>query len=184
MKRARGFKRVLKGMTDWRMLLAVFCLVLALNPPLAAEEQQAVDHAPTGERIDRKDDESSQSPFEENIEQARQKLKADPSSVKEQVALGYLLLKKGSLEEAGRAFDGALSRNARYHDALTGKGIVLARMDQDQLAEDFLQKALILNPNPVRTYFELGLLYEKKGAFATAVAEYKKGIEKYKQGRK
>lgn len=170
-------------MTDWRMLLFVFCLVLALNPPLAAEEQKAVDHAPIGE-IARTDDEAPLNSLDEAIDLARQKITADPSSVKELVILGYLLLKKGSLEEAENVFDIALSHNARNHEALTGKGIVLARMDQDQLAEEFLQKALILNPNPVRTYYELGFLYEKKGDFAKAIVEYKNGIEKYKQGRK
>ncbi len=100
------------------------------------------------------------------------------------VQLGNLLLKKGSLEEAAKAFDDALAINGRYHDALTGKGIVLARMGKDQEAEETLQKALLLNPNPVRTYYELGSLYEKKGEFGKAIADYKKGIEKYKQGRK
>jgi tetratricopeptide (TPR) repeat protein len=183
MKRERGLERVLKGMTDWRMLLFIFCLVFTLTPPLAAEEQQAVDYAPIGE-IARTDDEAPLNSLDEAIDLARQRITADPSSLKEQVALGYLLLQRGSLEEAEKVFDGVLSLNARYHDALTGKGIVLARMGKDQAAEELLQKALILNPNPVRTYFELGLLYEKKGEFAKAVAEYKKGIEKYKQGRK
>ena len=93
-------------------------------------------------------------------------------------------MKKGSLDEAAKAFDDALAINGRYHDALTGKGIVLARKGKDQEAEETLQKALLLNPNPVRTYYELGSLYEKKGDFAKAIAAYKKGIEKYKQGRK
>ena len=185
MKRERGFERILKGAVSWRMLIAVFCLVFALTPPLAAEEKQAVDNAPAvGERVGQTTAEASQSSLNEAIDLARQRIMADPSSVKEQVALGYLLLKRGSLEDAEKTFDGALSSNARYHDALTGKGIVLARMGKDQEAEELFRKALVLNPNPVRTYFELGFLYENKGDFSRAITEYKKGIEKYKQGRK
>jgi tetratricopeptide (TPR) repeat protein len=184
MKRERGFEMVLKGTVNWRMLIAVFCLVFALTPPLAAEEKQAESHTPAGEKVDRTVDEASQSSLNEAIDLARQRIMADPSSVKEQVALGYLLLKRGSLEDAEKTFDGALSSNARYHDALTGKGIVLARMGKDQEAEELFRKALVLNPNPVRTYFELGFLYENKGDFARAITEYKKGIEKHKQGRK
>ena len=57
-------------------------------------------------------------------------------------------------------------------------------MGKDKEAEELLQKALVLNPNPVRTYYELGFLYEKREDYTSAVAEYKKGIEKYQQGRK
>jgi len=174
----------LNGPAGWRMLIVLFCLVLVSIPPLAAEEQQGVGQAPAGKRLDRSIEESSQSSLDEAIDLARQRITTDPSSVKEQVNLGYLLLKKGSLEEAEETFDEALSLNARYHDALTGKGIVLARMGKDQEAEELLQKALILNPNPVRTYYELGFLYEKKGDFAKAITEYKKGIAKHSQGRK
>jgi len=129
-------------------------------------------------------DQASQASLDEAINLARQKITADPSSVQEQVSLGFLLLKKGALAEAQKVFDDALALNKSYHDALTGKGIVLARMGKDQEAEELLQKALILNPNPVRTHYELGSLYEKRGDYTNAIAEYKKGIEKYQQGRK
>jgi len=184
MKRERGLKGVLKVTAGWQMLIAVFCLGLALIPPLAAEEQQAAGQAPAGERIEQTVDEASQNSFDEAIDLARQRITADPSSVKEYVTLGYLLLKRGSPQEAEKVFDEALSLNARYHDAMTGKGVALAGMGKDVAAEEWLQKALVLNPNPVRTYYELGLLYEKKGDFARAIAEYKKGVEKYQQGRK
>jgi len=129
-------------------------------------------------------DQASQASLDEAINLARQKITVDPSSVQEHVSLGFLLLKKGDLAEAQKVFDDALALNDSYHDALTGKGIVLARMGKDQEAEELLQKALVLNPNPVRTYYELGVLYEKRGDYTSAVAEYKKGIEKYQQGRK
>ena len=166
------------------VLLAALFFMLAAPPSFAAEEQQAVGQTPTGEKVESPAVGTSQHSLDEAIELARQKIKADPSSEKAQVSLGYLLLKKGALAEAEKAFDDALALNDRYHDALTGKGIVLSRMSKDQEAEEFLQKALILNPNPIRTYYELGLLYEKKGDFAQANTEYKKGIEKFKQGRK
>jgi len=134
--------------------------------------------------VERSAAQSSQASLDEAITLARQEITADPSSVQKQVALGFLLLNKGALTEAQKVFDDALALKNNYHDALTGKGIVLARMGKDQEAEELLQKALVLNPNPVRTHYELGLLYEKRGDYANAVAEYKKGIEKNQQGRK
>jgi len=161
-------------------LIPFFCLVFALAPSFAtAEKQTAAKQMAESSAVA-----ISPNSLDEAIKLARQKVKSEPASVKAQVALGNLLLQKGSIEEAGTVFDNALSNNERFHDALTGKGIVLARMGRDQEAEEMLQRALVLNPNPVRTHYELGLLYEKRGDFAKAVTEFKKGIEKYKEGRK
>jgi hypothetical protein len=41
-----------------------------------------------------------------------------------------------------------------------------------------------LNPNPVRVHYELALLYEKRGEFARAIAEYKEGLIKYQEGKR
>ena len=183
--------RCLQGcFTVWagsRILIVVFFLSVATNLSFAAEESkpagQPAPPAPT-EMVQQSADQASQASLDEAINLARQKITADPSSVQEQVSLGFLLLKKGALAEAQKVFDDALALNNSYHDALTGKGIVLARMGKDKEAEELLQKALVLNPNPVRTHYELGLLYEKREDYTSAVAEYKKGIEKYQQGRK
>lgn len=182
-----GVTRTLMGKIWILRLIPFFCLVLLASvPTYAAGEREAAgqQQVPANQMVEGQAASSQQNPLDEAIKQARQRVEGEPASVKAQVALGFLLLQKGAVEEAGTVFDNALALNARFHDALTGKGIVLARMGEDKEAEEFLQKALILNPNPVRTHYELGLLYEKKGDFAKAVAEYKKGIEKYKQGRK
>ncbi|MEJ2689889.1 MAG: tetratricopeptide repeat protein [Deltaproteobacteria bacterium] len=177
--------RKLKGLAGSRSIFALFCLAFVLTTLLPATELQAAGQVTDREReVAGTPTDASQASLDEAIRLARQKIATDPSSEENLVQLGNLLLKKGSLEEAAKAFDGALSINGKYHDALTGKGIVLERLGKDQEAEETLQKALLLNPNPVRTYYELGSLYEKRGDFAKAVTEYKKGVEKYKQGRK
>jgi tetratricopeptide (TPR) repeat protein len=168
----------------WRILIVVFFLSVATNLSFAAEESQPAGQPAPAEMAEQSAAQPSQASLDEAINLARQKITADPSSVQEQVSLGFLLLKKGALAEAQKVFDDALALNNNYHDALTGKGIVLARMGKDQEAEELFQKALVLNPNPVRTHYELGFLYEKRADYTSAVAEYKKGIEKYQQGRK
>jgi len=180
----RGAQSNLLGPAGLGMLFVVYCLLLGMIPPVTAEEQHVLDQAPVRQSADSSPEKSSRSSLDEAIEKARQKVTADPTSEEAQTSLGYLFLKKGSFEEAEKAFDQALSLNARYHAALTGKGIVLTRLGEDEAAEEMLQKALLLNPNPVRTYYELGYLYEKKGDFEKALIEYKKGLEKYRQGRR
>ena len=127
MKIEKVLQRSLKSPAVVRMLFVGIFLVLVVLPPLAAEEQQVVDGAPASARGDRSPDGAPQNSPSEAIDLARRKIAADPSSEQAQVELGYLLLQKGSLKEAQKAFDDALSLNARYHEALTGKGIVLAR---------------------------------------------------------
>jgi Flp pilus assembly protein TadD len=183
MKTARTLRTILRAKSVL-VMVGVFCLLFISTLSFAANDQETAVQTPATEANQAPTEESAQNPIEVKIEQARQRIKADPTSLKEQVALGYLLIKQNSIAEAGKVFDDVLKVKEDYHEALTGKGIVLARTGKDQEAEEILQKALILNPNPVRTYYELGLLYEKRGDFAQANAEYKKGIEKFKQGRK
>ena len=173
-----------KVWAGWPILTVVFFLTTATNLSFAAEESQPDGQPAPTKAVEQLAAQSSQASLDEAIDQARQNITADPSSVQLQVSLGFLLLKKGTLAEAQKVFDDALALNDSYHDALTGKGMVLARMGKDKEAEELFQKALVLNPNPVRTHYELGFLYEKRGDYTSAVAEYKKGIEKHQQGRK
>ena len=99
------------------------------------------------------------------------------------VRLGYLLIKKGALDEAMKSFDEAIRLNPRSCDAKTGKGIVLARKGNLKEAEQVLKDALVLNPNPVRTHYELGLIYQRLDQFDKAIAEFKEGIKKHELGR-
>jgi tetratricopeptide (TPR) repeat protein len=121
--------------------------------------------------------------IENSIMSLREEIKAAPS-YSGYSRLGYLLLKKDSIDEAMESFSKALELRSDYHNAKTGKGIVLSRKGDLKAAEAALQDALILNPDPVRTHYELGLVYEKMGEQEKAIAEYKEGIRKFEQGRR
>jgi Tfp pilus assembly protein PilF len=77
-----------------------------------------------------------------------------------------------------------LRLNPRSFEARIGKGVVLGRQGELDKAEQLLRDALVLNPNPVRVHYELALLYEKRGEFARAIAEYKEGLIKYQEGKR
>ena len=117
------------------------------------------------------------------IAAARIKVNEDPSNAFAHISLGYLLIKKGALDEAMLSFDEALKLNPHASDAKTGKGIILAKKGHLQEAEEVLKDALLLNPNPVKTHYELGLVYEKLGNMEQAIDEFKEAIHKHEQGR-
>jgi|GEM_PF-655281 len=123
-------------------------------------------------------------PGEDEIRSLREQIAQAPDDALLHVRLGYLLLNAGALAEAKSAFDDALNRNRYSHAAMTGEGIILARTGNLAEAERVLKAALVRNPNPVRTHYELGLVYEKSNDLEKALAEYKEGIAKYQQGRK
>jgi tetratricopeptide (TPR) repeat protein len=118
------------------------------------------------------------------IEVVRNAIKSDTQKPAYYVRLGYLLLKKEAADEALHAFEEALKISPQSHTAKTGKGIALARKGELKSAEAVLTDALILNPDPIRTHYELGLLYEQTGEPDKALKQYKAGIDKYGRGRK
>jgi tetratricopeptide (TPR) repeat protein len=59
--------------------------------------------------------------------------------------------------------------------------MVLARQGNLEEAERLLKEALALNPDPCRTLYELGLVYQKQGNYPQAVTRFKLGIEKCRE---
>ena len=125
-----------------------------------------------------------ESSLDKEIRSLREQITAAPADTVLQVRLGYLLLKKGAPDEAQVVFAEALKLNPRSHSAMTGEGIIQAGKGDFKGAEKTLKAALVQNPNPVRTHYELGVVYEKLGEPEKALQEYKEGITKYQQGRK
>jgi tetratricopeptide (TPR) repeat protein len=118
------------------------------------------------------------------IEGLRELIKSNPFLPDCHIRLGYLLLKKDSNDEAIREFEKALQLVPRSHRAKIGKGIALAHKGDLKAAETIFKDALILNPDPMKVYYELGLVYEKMGYLPKALSEFKEGISRYEQGRK
>ncbi len=127
---------------------------------------------------------SAEDSLDNAIEGLRERVKSDPSLVECRVRLGFLLLKIGSNDEAMKEFKEALQRMPRSYSAKTGKGIALAQKGDLKGAEIILKDALILNPDPVKVHYELGLIYERMGNLEKALSEYREGINKYEKGRK
>lgn len=115
---------------------------------------------------------------------ARAEVKSDPSSAGAHARLGATLLSRSDFDAALSSFDTALKLNPRNAEAKAGKGSVLLHKGELATAEQLLREALAQSPDPVRIHYELGLLYQKKGSFDQAIAEFKEGIRKFQQGRR
>lgn len=94
---------------------------------------------------------------------------------------GYRQLDAGDLPAALASFEAALRLNPYGAAAKTGKGIVLARQGKLDQAKQLLREALVLNPDPTRTHYELGRIYQRQGDYQRAIDEFKQGIEKYRE---
>lgn len=125
-----------------------------------------------------------ESPLDKEIRGMKDQVASSPTESLPRIQLGYLLLKKGAPDEARLYFAEALKISPRSHSALTGEGAALSSKGNLREAEQTLKAALVQNPNPVRTHYELGVVYEKLGDFEKALQEYKEGISKHQQGRK
>jgi cytochrome c-type biogenesis protein CcmH/NrfG len=118
--------------------------------------------------------------IEQEIEALRAAMKEKPDD-STAVRLGQLLMVKGEMDAALRSFEDALKLNPRSLDAKVGKGRSLAALGESGKAEQVLRDALVLNPDPARVHYELGLIYEGRGDFTRAVSEYKEGLKKYEE---
>ena len=58
------------------------------------------------------------------------------------------------------------------------RGIVFFKEDQLDRAESLLTEALVLNPDPARTHYYLGLIAEKRGEPEKALEHYRQAIHR------
>lgn len=124
-----------------------------------------------------------QNRLDEAIELLKEGIDTAPEFAQTYIKLGYLQLKKNDYSAALGLFEQALSLRPNSPAAKTGKGIAVAGKGDFKRAEVILRDALVLNPNPVRTHYELGVVYQKLGDSIKAIAEYKAGMKRFKQGR-
>lgn len=114
----------------------------------------------------------------------RARLKENPSLIQCRIRLGYLLLEKNANDEAMKEFAVALQDLPGSPVAKAGKGIALSQKGDLKAAEAVFKDALILNPDPMKVHYELGLVYEKMGDLDKALGEFREGINAYKKGRR
>ena len=99
----------------------------------------------------------------------REALKRDPNSVKAQFGLAEELFKAKQLPAAAEAYAAVLELVPNHPQALYGAGCVAADQNQPVLAQEWLKKAIAINPANASAHHRLAELYIRETDFKTAI---------------
>ncbi len=112
------------------------------------------------------------------VTELKRAMKIDPESVDAVLELADIYIQRDDLDQAQSTVDALVSQkpNARGLELVYGH-IALKRGNLEG-AQRFLEQALVLNPDPVRTHYYLAQVFEKKGEVAKAMEHYKKALKR------
>jgi tetratricopeptide (TPR) repeat protein len=114
---------------------------------------------------------------EQNLQEARRAVAANPESPLAQTMLGVTLSQAGEFDSAGRAFDHALKLDPRYGDALLGLGILYARRQRPDTAIAVLERLVRLEPSNGFARLNLALVCMQDETWGYAQQQLLKAIE-------
>lgn len=103
----------------------------------------------------------------------------DPESVDIRLDLADLYLELAELVKAQEQLDWVKAAAPDHRQALLLEGILLFRQGNYDSAQRVLTKALVLNPDPARTHYYLGRIFESVGNCDEAMAHYREAIGRY-----
>ena len=105
-------------------------------------------------------------------------LKIDANHVDTLLDLASLYVTTDRVTEALNIVSGVLKDKPKNRRAKLVYGIVLYHADRLDEAEKILREALVLNPDPVQTYYHLGMIYEKRGEMDKAAEHYREALSR------
>ena len=105
-------------------------------------------------------------------------LEMDPSNNQIRLDLADLYLKIGDPKGSLALLAPVLAKDAHHRRALLIKGIALYKSGADDEAQKALTEALVLNPDPVRAHYYLGLVYERQGDIEKALEHYRAALSR------
>jgi len=102
---------------------------------------------------------------------------ASPRDIEPRVELGMLLLERGDLEQARKAFEGALSCEYSHKGAVRGMATTLHRMGKLSEAAYFYLSYLSEEPEDAEVLVNLGIVLDAQGEFELAIERFRKALE-------
>ncbi len=120
---------------------------------------------------------------EKGLDEAAEKeldkaLKLAPQSLDVRLDLAELYLHLGRIDDANAYIKQVQRVEAGHRHAMLLEGIVLFRQGKNEQARAVLTQALKLNPDPARTHYYLGLVYEAQGNKDQALSHYRQALER------
>ncbi len=103
-------------------------------------------------------------------------LELDPQNIDVRLDLAELYLHLGRIDEASSFIKQVQQVDPPHRHAMLLEGIVLFRQEKYTQAQTVLTQTLKLNPDPARTHYYLGLVYEAQGDKDQALAHYRQAL--------
>jgi tetratricopeptide (TPR) repeat protein len=104
-------------------------------------------------------------------------IELDPANIYIRLDLADLLLRTDRIEESARLVSEAREADPRNLRALSLAGIVLYSQGQLEEARVLLESSLELNPDPARSHYYLGRVFEDVGDKGAAMVQYRQAAE-------
>lgn len=105
-------------------------------------------------------------------------LEINPTDTECTLDLAALRIDMEQFDEAGRLVEQARATDPDHRRAKLLRGIVLYHQDRLDDAQTLLAESLLLNSNPVRTHYYLGLIAERRGDQASAIRHFKESLDR------
>ncbi len=102
----------------------------------------------------------------------------DPKSTPIRVDLADLYVALRRFDEAESTINTILADDDDHRGARLLLGILRFHTDQLDAAETILNEALIMNPDPERTHYYLGRIYEARGDQSKAIFHYRQALDR------
>jgi predicted O-linked N-acetylglucosamine transferase (SPINDLY family) len=99
-----------------------------------------------------------------------------PSSIRSLLTKAFDFHQKGDLIAAGDLYAQILKVQPQHFDALQLTGLIAAKNGQHDVAIQFIQRALLLNPKEHKANNNLGIAYYETGKYKSAVQSFSKAI--------
>ncbi len=106
-------------------------------------------------------------------ERVKELAPADPSSF---IFLGNVHVAQGDLAKAAESYESALKLDPTNQRALENLGNYYALLDPDK-ALSYYQRYIEQNPRDADIYFQMAIVYQKRGKLSEALEFYKKSLE-------
>lgn len=107
----------------------------------------------------------------------REAIRLAPSAENPPFNLARVLVDKGDLDGATRAYQLAISRNPRYATAMAALADILIVRGELHKAQEQILKALAIEPKLALAWNALGKLTERAGNYEVAASHYHKAVE-------
>ena len=120
--------------------------------------------------------------YQNSVQYFQETVEKDPNFIMARIYLGLCYLSLGKLSEAEAELKKTilLSEHNSPYIALANHalGCIYAQLEKFEIAQNYYEEVLKLNPNFKNIYFNLGAAYYNQKKYANAIEIFTKGIEK------